>query len=88
MVSATTGTPDKPPASRDTEAVQHALQHRADADDELEIVEHGGAVQQRRQRIVLEVDDQFAVPGRVGARMRAVAQQPAAIIGEVGELNS
>ena len=47
-----------------------------------------GPVEQRRQRVVLEVDDEFAVARGIGSRLRAFAQQAAPVFGEVGELEA
>ena len=49
------------PEGGDAEVVQHALEHRADADDELQVVGLPDAGQDRRRRIVLDVDDELTV---------------------------
>src|SRR5207237_8477993 len=53
----------------DAEAVQHALQHRADADDELQVVGLTHAGQDRRRSIGLDVDHELPVARRFGARV-------------------
>src|ERR1700674_2181993 len=49
------------PESGDAEIMQHAFEHRADADDELQVVGLPDAGQDRRRRIVLDVDDERSI---------------------------
>ncbi len=59
----------------DAELVQHPLEHGPDADDQLEVVGRAGAVEQRRRRVVLEVDDELAVARGFAARVGELAEQ-------------
>ena len=68
------------------QTLQHAFQHRADADDELQVVERVRSVEQWWQRVVFEVHHEFAIACRLRLRIRHIAQQNAAIRGEVREL--
>jgi len=66
--------------------VQHALEHGADADDELQVIRTGGAGEYRRRSIVLDVDDELPVAGSLRMRVSQVAEQPLAFAREVLEL--
>ena len=62
----------------DAELLQHPLEHRADADDQLEVVGRAGTVEQRRRRVVLEIDDDLPVArglARAPRRARASSRR-------------
>ena len=73
---------------RHAELVQHPLEDRTDAHDELEIVGRVRSVEQRRHRVVLEVHDDLAVAGGLAARLRDLAQQAPAILRHRGQLRA
>ena len=71
---------------RDAELVQHALDHGADADDELQVVGRAGRIEQRRRRIVLDIDDELAIACRFGARVGELAEEPPPVFRECPQL--
>ena len=70
---------------RDAQLLQHAFQHGADADDELQVVGRAGAEEWWR-RVVLEIDDELPVARGLAARGGELVEQAAAIRGELEEL--
>ena len=71
------------PIGGDAELVQHPLEHGADADDELQVVGRAGRIEQRRRRIVLDVDDDLPIArrfrrARVGELARAARRRSSA----------
>ena len=59
---------------RDAELVEHALDHGPDADDQLEVVRRAGRIEQRRRRVVLDVDDDLPIARDFGARVGEIAK--------------
>ena len=69
------------PVRRDAELVQHPLEHRSDTDDQLEVVRRAGA-EQRRRRVVLDVENQLAIARGLGACLREIVENVLALGGE------
>ena len=67
---------------RDAQLREHALEHRADADDELQVVVRARPAEQQRRRVGLDLDDERAIAGDLAARVREVGDQRAALLGE------
>jgi len=67
------------PEGGDAEVVQHAFEHRADADDELQVVGLPDAGQDRRRRIVLDVDDELSIARALLPRVGELRGQPFAL---------
>ena len=66
--------------------MQHALQYRADANDQFQIVRHAGAVEQQRRRVVFKVDHDGAIARGFGTSRRHVHQQLTAVFCEFLQL--
>ena len=70
----------------DAELLQHALEHRTDANDELQVVGRADP-EKRRRRVVFEIDDELPVARAFATRGRELAVQAAAVHGEVSEMH-
>src|SRR2546423_3984819 len=64
------------PEGGDAQVVQHAFEHRADADDELQVVGLADAGQDRRRRVVLDVDDELSIARAFLPRVRELRGEP------------
>src|ERR1700686_2778639 len=64
------------PEGGDAEVVQHAFEHRTDADDELQVVGFPDAGQDRRWRVVLDIDDELSVARAFLAGVGELRAQP------------
>ncbi len=74
------------PIRRDAELVQHAFDHGTDADDELQVVRRAGRIEQRRRRIVLDIDDDLPIARGFGARVGELAEEPPPVFRERAQL--
>ena len=67
----------------DAELLQHPLEHRANPDDQLQIVRRAGTVEQRRRCVALEVDQQLAIARRLVTRIGDRAEQSMSIFSKL-----
>src|SRR5207247_6279093 len=63
------------PERQDAEAVEHSLQHRADADDELQVVGLAHTGGNRRGSVGLDVDHELPIARGFGARVGESAKE-------------
>ena len=74
------------PVRADAELIEHSLDHRANADDELEIVRCSWRIEERRRCVLLNVDDDLPLARCFGARVGDLAKQAATVFGKVEQL--
>ena len=74
------------PIRADAELLQHSLEHRPDADDQLEIIRCSGTIEQQWRRIVFKIDQKLTIARGFVARIRDRTQQRTPVLGELTHL--
>ena len=69
--------------SRDAELVEHSFEHRTDPDNQLEIIRRARCTEQRRWRLVFEIDDELTIARGFGTCLRQLTEQMTAVGCEV-----
>ena len=72
--------------SRDAKLVEHSFEHRTDPDNQLEIIGRTRRTEQRRWRLVFEIDDELTIARSLGTALRQLTEQMIAVGCEIAKV--